>query len=81
MQFGTFEQGVKFVLAVSALYQSKFVEFELAAIEEFPVNLVVLLRFDDRLLKGSLVHLVDDRVVQRFDVVVERFVEEDIRTD
>ena len=62
-------------LAKPALGECKLIEFELASIQQLSVHLIILLRVNDGFLKFILAHLINNRVIQRLDIIFELFIE------
>lgn len=75
MQLRAFKQRMQLPFAKPALHKRKLIEFELASIQQLPIHLIILLRRNNRLLKLHLTHLINNRIIQRLDVIIKLLTE------
>ena len=81
MQPWTVKKRMFFVFTELAQGQSKLIQLVVASIQNLSVNFEIFLTTSQYFFKGFLIHVVNDRIRKRFDVVAQRFIGQYVDTD
>ena len=81
MQPWTVKESMLFVFAELAQSKSKLIQLVVASIQNLPVNFEILMTTSQHFFKSLLIHVINDRIRKRFDVVVQRFIGQYVNTD
>ena len=81
MQPWTVKERMLFIFAELAQSESKLIQLVVASIQNLPVYFEIFMTTSQHFFKSLLIHVVNDRIWKRFDVIVQRFIGQNVNTD